>query len=306
MLLRKDSTSRSLSAVLMSVLIVGSRSFPAPEFPTEIETVEDNSDTRPPTVNTPEESAAKQTSSEEPRRIALREQPIPQVLKFDYYDYQQLPNDPDDEMPALPDHVVNVNEDYAGIYDYRGSRDGRFRRKRTLTTNVEQLLTRSSRIRSKRSVSENSFDESAVGSPAEQAENLVTLLSAMQDSDPEFDASEFLKVLDAQSVSEQDLEYLLLLSTLASQKDAAIPEEFRDFPRNRLRLAAARAWEHPRKNENDPFRSSPLVVMDDGERDQILAEEMERAKVPQRNGAPRIYAISSLHSARGPSAGIAM
>lgn len=91
---------------------------------------------------------------------------------------------------------MNVNEDYAGIYDYRGSQDGRFRRKRTLTTNVEQFLTRSSRIRAKRMAVENAYEENAAAavSPAEQAENLVSLLSVMQDSDPEFDATEFLKV----------------------------------------------------------------------------------------------------------------
>ena len=90
---------------------------------------------------------------------------------------------------------MNVNEDYAGIYDYRGSQDGRFRRKRTLTTNVEQLLTRSSRIRSKRNVeSTNALNDNGAVSPAEQAENLVSLLTVMQDSDPEFDATEFLKV----------------------------------------------------------------------------------------------------------------
>jgi len=154
---------------------------------------------------------------------------LPEAPRLDYYDYLQLPRDPDEDMPVLPDQAVNVNEDYAGIYDYRGSQDGRFRRKRTLTTNIEQLLTRGSRVRRmKRGVDDNTLDPAP--SPGEQAENLVTLLTAMQEADPDFDANEFLKVLDTPQVSEQDLEYLLYLSNLATVGQRARAQKLSEAP----------------------------------------------------------------------------
>ncbi|OQR70571.1 hypothetical protein BIW11_04130 [Tropilaelaps mercedesae] len=141
------------------------------------------------------------------------------VARLDYYDDMQLPRGPEeDDAPVLPEHAVNVNEDYAGIYDYRGSPDGRYRRKRTLTTNIEQLLTRSSRLnRMGRSISDNSLLE--ITSPGERAEKLVSLMRVLQDADPAFDANDFLKVLHAPSVSEQDLEYLIYLSNIAALTD---------------------------------------------------------------------------------------
>ncbi|XP_022655316.1 uncharacterized protein LOC111247966 [Varroa destructor] len=135
--------------------------------------------------------------------------------RLDYYEDMQILKDPDeDDTPVLPEHAVNVNEDYAGIYDYRGSPDGRYRRKRTLTTNIEQLLIRSSRLnRVRRSISDNSLSETI--SAGERAERLVSLLRILQDADPAFDANDFLKVLHTPSVSDQDLEYLIYLSNIA-------------------------------------------------------------------------------------------
>lgn len=138
-------------------------------------------------------------------------------ITLDYYDYMSLPKQEEEEIPVLPDQTMNINEDYAGIYDYRGSHDGRFRRKRTLTTNLEQLITRSSRLsRTRRSVNDNMLDQP---SPADQAENLFTLLTALSDADPSFNVQDFIKVLDEPSIGEQDLEYLLFLSNLASEKE---------------------------------------------------------------------------------------